>query len=288
MDLSRLLVRNIVAGDLGAVRQTIASAPDPMELVNTIVDTVPPLWYALGGRVPNLEIVRVLLVAGADPVWTYPHINPQWDELPLDRQVHWNNFKGNKDIYQEGPTGPEVQVGHLAVSNGNPEIIELMEAHGMDIVAATLGTGGPLFTALLGFANQVEVVRWLIARDIHRDGGGDLPDIADLFGRYYNHSDVMEELLRAGYTIDSLLWPLLFAAVSSDNIQDVHSVLACGITLNVRDRQGRSPLGFALSQGSLNAAKALISAGAELSAAEADNRRFGVDLETLLSDPPGS
>jgi ankyrin repeat protein len=177
-------------GDVQAVRKLLAEGSDLAALNK---DSKPVLWMAVRGG--NIEVVRLLLDAGADPslqdprVGTPLHLAYRLDETPIWQAVRRRRVSVVRLLLDRGADPNHVwadgsTVLHMAGGMGNREMVTILIQAGMNVNACDNYGRTPLYRAAsvflvtkFGFkANDGMTLLVEHGADLyHRDKNGETP-----------------------------------------------------------------------------------------------------------------
>lgn len=209
---------------------------------------------AVGREEPSIPVIEALLAAGADA------------------NAHGDDFYGMPPI-------------HHAVSSGKPDIVEMLIAAGADVNAYDGYYGmAPLHSAAMS-SEEPGIVRALLAAGADVDAESKEPS-AELQAELESFIWVIDMLVMLGVFEEggddgvnvTGFWlegrtPLLFALRGNENtsIPVVKELIAAGADVNVRDKDGLTPLLIARQKGmSPHIMEALVDAGADVNAEPLD------------------
>lgn len=217
----------ILNGRSSELRALIGQGADVNALLEEDGEQVTPLRLAV--RANNLEMVKILIEAGANP-------NSDQESLPL----HVAAFNGNFDILRyllsKGAALTHPVTGwtalHSAASGGHIEIADYLIAQGVNINSQDEDGQTPLMYAS---EYPIPLVKLLVSKGAELnliDASGETAlDWANRLGR--KRPQTAKYLKILGAMQGDAIHQQLFAAVRSDDAQAVATLAAKGISMNI-------------------------------------------------------
>ncbi len=231
----------VLIGDAKALEELISSHPNPKQLVNLSGGgwTETPLFIALRQPHVNLEVVRLLLEAGADP-----------------NQVRSDSLRS--------PGRDEFAIA-LMLKHGNLSLLKLFEKHGARLRGVFADGYTAVLWAIYAENDAEEIVEYLLQKGFAPNArtyfSNDTPIYAALrLGRYR----LVDILLAAGAEESERLWTPLIKVCAIGTLEEVQRILAKTDDLDADDATGRSALDVALRRGHREIVDALLAAGASV------------------------
>ncbi|MBS1714718.1 MAG: ankyrin repeat domain-containing protein [Armatimonadetes bacterium] len=230
-------------------------------------DGRPPLHHVLKDEEPSPEIVRLLLEAGADPLFVYVDKFPEPPEgLDLDSIL---SDELDLDLPSEMISGSyEIRepLFELAILQGDFDTVRLFVEHGADVHAANSSGYSSLLSAVYGRKENLPLIEYLIGLGVdlmQPSQYGERPLTASAKNGKYSY---VKALVEAGAHEGVLQWTPLIRSVAIGSIEDVERELTRGPDLEARDASGHTAMDVAILKGDIDAAMLLRSSGAAFSA----------------------
>ena len=236
----------------------------------------------------NITLVKSLLEQGANPntkhsfgtpllIFSVLQNNRELAELLLDEGADVNirhNALFVKFPWEDRISSSDAVGGwsplHVAVMEGNLEIIELLLAKGADVDARDLNARSPLHYAII-YGKEADIVKVLLEKgaDVNakdnRFGMTPLHDAA--VDRLNFKPDVVKLLIDYGANVDSgknEAWTPLHWASINRNLKMVEMLIANGADVNARNKNGSTALHLTFREDNTDLARILLDAGADV------------------------
>lgn len=243
--VSRQLHAAAWRGDLAEVRDRLLAGAE----VNTMPELRlwSPLMFAASSSRAGAEVLRVLLRAGADP------------NLVSGRE--WLAPQSVKEIDPRFPAvlRNEETALRLAVRAGRLDKVRALVEGGADVTFADCNG----YTAL-GAARTPELVHYLASTGAPLDQVSRFGESALIDAAHWGKFATVAQLLELGCDRRPLDWTPLMMAAALGSAGDVAREIQCPSSLHHRDRSNRTPWLLSLTAGSLDKARLLHAAGANL------------------------
>lgn len=253
----------VASGEVDGLRGLVQSGGDVRALVNEVDEAgYSPLYNAVNAAEPNIEIVRVLLTAGADPKFAKVTHHPGYEmpkEFLADLPEEMRDLMGSAPprVFRE----PLLKV---AFTGGSVELVQLLAEHGLDLAEEDENRYTSVFTAIHGPGDRLPILRYLIGLGLPVDQETTYGESAIRSAYHFINFGVVEELLRAGADEGRLKWSPLHRALSLGTMEDLKSELRNSTDLEARDVWDRTPFLLSLLKGDIEAAQLLAEHGADI------------------------
>ncbi len=230
----------ILVGDAEGLAELLRTHPNPSTLLklNDAWWKETPLFTALRPSPVNLDIVGLLLEAGADP-------------------------NGVRIIERSGWTDRELAVVHM-LRHGDIELLKLFEKHGARLEGNLHEGYTAILDALYTDKDPTAVVEHLLEQGHSpnaKSSYNETPLTVALGSRRFG---LVKLLLASGAEEPVGFWNPLIKACAVGTLSDVERALSNGANLEERSATGLTALQIALRRGDRGIAKALLAAGASM------------------------
>lgn len=232
--------------DLEALRERLTASPDLSAMVNEVDEAgYTPLYYAVSGHEPNVEIVRLLLESGAAPgfvkIQTFPGFDSDFGEFAetvegTDDELAEMLRSLPNDLVSPGPTEFREPLLREALNGESVEVIRLLQQHGADLFYRSPEGYTAMIDAAYGDGNRLPIIRYLIEQG--GDVSSETEDSESAASVLYHRGqfEALEELLRAGADESVLRWTDLHRAVAIGTAEDFEQTIASGISFEAFDQ----------------------------------------------------
>lgn len=255
----------VLARDVEGLRAAVQTSSDAKALVNEVDKWgATPLLTALEQTAPDREVVRVLLEAGADPLF-----------VKVDRPFDFAKEAGldlNETLASIGIKLPKLDFGigetfstyvlTKAMNSGDLEIVKAMAENGADLRYTTDKGYTALIDAIYAPGDPVEVVDYLIGLGIDPNAETQYGEKAIVVALRQGKWKCLASLLEVTKDETALEWTPLIKAVVVGGYEDVVAALDQGTELEARDVVGRTALQEALYKGDVRVCDLLLERGA--------------------------
>ncbi|MDI9639429.1 ankyrin repeat domain-containing protein [Kamptonema cortianum] len=265
----------ILLNDADRLRQILADVDKAGSWINEVQsDGYTPLFIAVMQPQPSLEIVRLLLEAGADIHAEY--VAPKFEDFDLD--LDESDFSGLgaefegitdvlKSVQEIGGDDHREAIFPYALKSGNLDLVKVFVENGADIHAVDSHGYTALHHAASSSLKSIDIIRYLV------DQGVD-PNAATTWGETplklaIDSAEIAELLLEAGADDSPLKWSALHRLAAFGTEEEIIEALSspskeCLKCLNQQDALRRTPIQYALRRGMVAVAEQMIQLGAEV------------------------
>ncbi len=249
-------------GDIARVMDRLATDGGRAEinLVDTEGDT--PLFCALENSRVEIEMVRLLLEAGADPAFVKKveiakmpegiDIEGSLKELGIDL----GDFDLNADHSYT------TSLMSLAAGSGNLQIVKLLSDFGADFLQIDEDGTSALHYAVGAKGDKSDLVEYLLEIGVPLDVQTSYGETALKSAARAGNYKVTKQLISAGADQSVMNWTPLMWAVAIGTEEEVEQALRDGADLNAQGEDEHTALDIALRKGDETIVEKLLNAGA--------------------------
>ena len=246
--------------DEQGLRDLVAQASSPRHLVKELdEERQSPLFIALTISNPKLEIVKLLIEAGADVDFVHVQQLPgMMDLLPeaIQKVAKWFG-KGN-------PKEHRTSVLQAAIKHGHVGLVRMLQEAGADVHYRVQGGCTAMTDAIHGPGDRLPIVLYLIDQGVDLDAKTVYGETPVKSASYRSMFSVVHALLKAGADPAPLEWSSLHRSIALGSVEDVRRELSFQPNLKRQDSSQRNAMHLALSKGDLGIAQLLADHGYDL------------------------